>query len=90
MFRLMRLPDGTALLIRVRDGSVAGRIDAEYVEGVAQVMGVGIPVKAPPLICGECGGRAEEFNPETDPYPLCVKCWNRIMSQGYGAAEVTE
>ena len=39
MFRLMRLPDGNALLIHERDGKRAAEIEAEYVEAVSQALG---------------------------------------------------
>ena len=54
MFSLMRMPNGNALLICVRDGSVAGKIDGKQVEGVSQALGLGIPVEGEGELCGEC------------------------------------
>ena len=84
MFRLMRLPDGTALLIRVRDGSVAGKIDAEYVEGVSQALGLGILVEGEGELCGECLYRDPEDTDYCDLYDVqtCgVRC-RRCLAYG--------
>jgi len=38
-------PDGSADLIRVKDGRFAATIPAEFVEGLSQALGLGISVK---------------------------------------------
>ena len=45
MFSMMLMPDGNALLIRVRDLEPAGIIHASHVEDVSQALGIGVPVK---------------------------------------------
>ena len=45
MFSMMLMPDGNALLIRVRDLEPAGIIHESHVEAVSQALGIGIPVR---------------------------------------------
>jgi len=45
VFRLTVRPDGSADLIRVKDGRFAATIPAEFVEGLSQALGLGISVK---------------------------------------------
>jgi hypothetical protein len=45
MYRMKRLESGDVLLIRDSDGAEVCRMRHEYSEGMAQALGIGIPVK---------------------------------------------
>jgi dUTP pyrophosphatase len=45
MFRLIMLTGGTASLVRVKDGRIVATIQAEFVEGLSQALGIGVSVK---------------------------------------------
>jgi|GEM_PF-3408991 len=77
MFRLMRMPDGNALLIRERDMEPAGIIHESHVEAVSQALGIGVPV-----IVGIGDGKSTTFQ--------CSHEVDSIEADSELVAEVTE
>jgi len=39
--------------------------------------------------CTKCGAEVEEFEPQLGTTPICPKCWELLMEETYGKAEVT-
>jgi hypothetical protein len=39
--------------------------------------------------CAKCGADVEEFEPQLGSTPICAKCWELLMWETYGKAEVT-
>ena len=39
--------------------------------------------------CAKCGAEVEEFEPQLGTAPICPKCWELLVEETYGKAEVT-